>query len=297
MTSPTPVGDDASAAPASVRDDLALYASTGVMVATFVGGPIAGGYLLAHNFRVLGQEEEARRTLYGTLAALIAGFGALALLPDAVLEMRWTSAVLPAVWTAGAAAVFDGYQKEPVGAHVEAGGRKGSGWRMAGAILGGIAVTLVVGALLFSMTPPFDGERLDVGEQGGAIYYTGTASEADARAAADVLVEAGYDLNAGLYANLVGDARGLDLWLLLDPDAADDPTLLLEVAMLGEALEARADRPVQVSLVTEDLGGRRLDVLHGFQDGLPPPPPAPSSTPPPAPPPAPPPPPPGPLIR
>lgn len=45
-----------------------LFKISGIGVATFFGGVLAGGYLLSHNFRKLGDLEFANRSLYISIA-------------------------------------------------------------------------------------------------------------------------------------------------------------------------------------------------------------------------------------
>ena len=43
-------------------DATALYNSPSILIATFIGGPLAGGYLISENFRYLGEPEKAKQT-------------------------------------------------------------------------------------------------------------------------------------------------------------------------------------------------------------------------------------------
>lgn len=48
-----------------------MFSFWGVMVATFIGGPLAGGYTIGNNYAVLGKNEESKKIILLTIFALI----------------------------------------------------------------------------------------------------------------------------------------------------------------------------------------------------------------------------------
>lgn len=85
-------------------DSAALYNSTSVLVATFIGGPLAGGYLISENFRYLGEPEKAKQTWIYAILCLsvllaISGFLQGSRIPWYVLPLGYTVlAYLPLKW-------------------------------------------------------------------------------------------------------------------------------------------------------------------------------------------------------
>ena len=63
-----------------------LFTEKGTAVASAIGGPLAGTYLIAKNFRTLGKEDAARLSLIIGGAFTIALLTTLALLPLSVTE-------------------------------------------------------------------------------------------------------------------------------------------------------------------------------------------------------------------
>jgi len=249
-------------APLTVRENRRLYTISGIGWVTFLGGPLAAAYLLAHNFRALGQPEHARRTQFGALAVLVVLFGVLALLPQRIAEFKWLQLAVAGAWTAAAGGIAEVYQAAAIRAHVKAGGREGSGLVAIGVMIGGLALTLFLAMLIFAAAPPFEGRRFEVPNTDGVVYYSGSANEGDASAVADLLSQLGYFSAGVVPANLVGDEDGLDVWLALDPAVWDDPGLRDEAESLATVLEERTGRSTRISVVADELSGRRVQVIR-----------------------------------
>lgn len=117
--------------------DARLYKVSGIGLATFIGSALAGGWLMARNYRALGEHDKARRALvYSLLGTLAMMLLALAL-PDGVPALSFT---LPQL---GALMYFARrYQGDRI-AQYEAASRACSNWRAFGIGL------LVMAMLLF----------------------------------------------------------------------------------------------------------------------------------------------------
>ena len=83
-------------------DRIKLYSPTQVMVGSFVGGPFAVVYLLWMNFRALGDEPEAKRTLIWGVVFVAAVFAILPMLPE-----KFPNYVLPVIYSLGARLVAE----------------------------------------------------------------------------------------------------------------------------------------------------------------------------------------------
>ena len=245
-----------------VPDGTRLYTISWISGAAFVGGPLAAAYLLAHNFKALGQPEHARRVLYGALAVLVMVLGTLALLPPSLTDTRWMQLAISSLWTSAAWFLVEQYQSDAIRAHLGNDGAPGSWARAIAATLGGLAVTVALSVLIFSVAPPFAGTRYDVPGTRGTIYYSGIAEESDARVLGYLLVQAGYYQEPGGVARLVGEGDRLDVWLSLDPAVWDDPLLSEEVDALAVTVEERTGHSTQVTAFVEEVSGRRTQVIR-----------------------------------
>jgi hypothetical protein len=104
-----------------------LYSPALMTVATFLGAPVAGCILLAHNYRVLGKQSAARHWLIwgsiGTALLLVVAY----FLPDKFPHMA-----LPIGYTVGMHQAVKQVHGAEYAAHIAAGGAKGSVWAAVG---------------------------------------------------------------------------------------------------------------------------------------------------------------------
>lgn len=128
-----------------------MYKVSGIVLATFLGSLLAGGWLLSRNFKVMGDEARARTTLIvcciGTAVVLALGL----LLPEswnvpnAVFVVPQIIAVLQYAKQTQAAAVD---------AHAAEGGQLASNWRAAGvAVIAMLVLFAVLIPVVFMIQP------------------------------------------------------------------------------------------------------------------------------------------------
>lgn len=117
-----------------------LYSTRAVVIASFFGTPLAGGYLMAKNYQQLGNKTYARRALFYSLLAVIVSFCLGIVLPDAVPPMAVT---LPVVMAMGQA--MKQLQGTALEEHQKKQGQFESCWKAWGiSLLIMIAVLLII---------------------------------------------------------------------------------------------------------------------------------------------------------
>lgn len=120
-----------------------LYSLPGIGIATFIGTPLAGAWLLAHNLRLLGKAQRVATTWQVAVALLVVTLALAFVLPAEVPALPFAIAQLFAMM-ALARHLIDSDIKQ----HAEQGGVFISNWRAAGIGLLGV---LAVAALLFAV--------------------------------------------------------------------------------------------------------------------------------------------------
>ena len=117
-----------------------------INLATFLGGPLAAGYLVAGNFRKLGELRKFRITWIITIFATIAIFGILLFVPGVDKVPNY---VFPLLYVAVITYLAKRFQGEAIKSHAENGGAFFSVWRgvLAGVLAGVITLALVFGLL------------------------------------------------------------------------------------------------------------------------------------------------------
>jgi len=115
-----------------------VYSARQISVATFLGGPLAAGWLFHRNYVVLGDRSLAERPLWiglvSTVGLLAVGF---------LLPPHFPSVLLPILSVAAAQALATWCFKEPYEKRSANGGASGSWWMVVGISL--ISLLAIVG--------------------------------------------------------------------------------------------------------------------------------------------------------
>jgi hypothetical protein len=112
-----------------------IYSTTSVYAATFLGGPLVAGYMLANNFKTFGQRTKAAATWFYTLAIL----SALILIPD---SDKIPNYLIPTVYLGITAFIIRRYQKERILSFQRAGGQVYKGSKPALITIGSLLLTI-----------------------------------------------------------------------------------------------------------------------------------------------------------
>ena len=98
-----------------------VYQPNMIRVATFIGGPLVAGYMIAENFKAFNEYDKAKKTWLFTIIFTIALFGLAAAIPDNVNIPR---VVFPVIYAWSAFALTNQYQGKLITAHLNNGGEK-----------------------------------------------------------------------------------------------------------------------------------------------------------------------------
>jgi hypothetical protein len=120
-----------------------LYSSGQVGGAAFLGGPLAGCWLMAANYSEFGNDSARWQMLIWGVLGTLAVLGVSFLLPT-----RLPNALLPAVYAYTLSELADRLQGTQFDQHLAAGGRKHSSWRVVG-------VSVVCLVVVVAMSIPF----------------------------------------------------------------------------------------------------------------------------------------------
>lgn len=131
--------------------DFKLNKDRAVYLGAFLGGPLAAGYLIAENFKNLGQFDKVKNTWLIAIAVTILLIAAVLLVPGV---KKLPSYIIPIIYALIAQALVRKYQMEDINAHIEKGGQLFSVWR--GVLVGliGAVVLLAIIVILFLITNP-----------------------------------------------------------------------------------------------------------------------------------------------
>jgi hypothetical protein len=220
-----------------------LFDANSVALATFFGWPIAGAMLMLVNDARLGRT----------------GRGMLMLLAAIVV----TSLAILAVWNIphGGGSIFvilllmamafiaRKAQGAAVEEHVRRGGKLGSKWAAFGL---GMVFLVVICGIVYAIVSIQDGPKVVIGTK-DEVYYTGSATQADATALGNQLKSVGYFSDAGVTVLLGKGKNGTVVSFVVKEGIWDKPDM---VAGFDEVARGAAPLiggfPIEVRLLNKD---------------------------------------------
>ncbi len=126
-----------------------IYKSKAIQIATFLGGPLVAGYLIAENYKVFNEVDKAKRSWIYAIIATVIIFGGAFLIPDSVSIPK---IVIPLIYSWITYYLVQRYQGEQIDAHITGGGNVHNWWRIIGISLVGLVVTLILLFILVYFT-------------------------------------------------------------------------------------------------------------------------------------------------
>ena len=131
-----------------------LHTQKNIVAATFLGGPLAGGYLISRNFRILGNDDASEHSLLIAIIAAVLIFGNLVVL----LPENFPLIAIPIVSAAIVFYLVRSYQAQQIKEHLKKGDQKASPlWKAVG--VGLIALVL---SLQFSVIVAVAAESVEL---------------------------------------------------------------------------------------------------------------------------------------
>ena len=125
----------------SAKTEFKLYKDKAIWVGTFIGGPLVAGYLIANNYKNLGQDRNASKSWGYSIGSTMILFG-LAILAPHFENVR--SPLIPLVYTATASFLYKIFQARQVVSHINSGGQIYSTWRAAWAGIVDLFIMLII---------------------------------------------------------------------------------------------------------------------------------------------------------
>jgi hypothetical protein len=208
-----------------------LYTAAAVTLATVFGGPLAGYWIMATNYRRMGKSAEARNAIAAGVLIDVLVVGAGLLLPS-----EFQSAALGV----NIALIFflrKQAQKEQGAAveeHLAQGGREGSLWAAFG--VGIASCLLVIGiALGFIFAPTLLSPSITVGLN-DKVIYSGSAARQDAELLGQALRADGFFHDKGIVVRLSKSSAGTTVSFSVKDGLWDDEQYVSNVEVFGREI-------------------------------------------------------------
>ncbi len=145
-----------------------FYKSKHIGVSTFIGGPLAVGYLIYENFKALNKPDLARNAILIGAISTVLLFVIIFSIPENIID-KIPSVVIPTIYTAIIYFLVQKYQGEKLDEHEKNNGSFFSIWRSIG--VGVISLTLIVAGILAYFFLIVDNEVYEKYDQEMEIFY------------------------------------------------------------------------------------------------------------------------------
>lgn len=117
-----------------------IYKDRAIWVGTFLGGPLAAGYLIAENFKAFNDKDKAKKTWIYAIIATVVVFGGVFLIPE---NVKIPNQIIPLIYTAIIYYLVQHFQGQNISAHLNSGGQLFGWWRTITVGLIGLAITII----------------------------------------------------------------------------------------------------------------------------------------------------------
>ena len=131
-----------------------IYTVKQIQVATFLGGPLVAGYMIAENFKAFNEYDKAKKAWLTAIAVTVAVFALIFAIPESV---KIPNIAFPLIYSWATYILVTRYQAQQMKEHFRADGQSYNWGRAIVVALIGVAVTvvlLVIGVLGFQLFFP-----------------------------------------------------------------------------------------------------------------------------------------------
>lgn len=108
-----------------------IFTTKAISVATFFGGPLAAGFLISKNYKVFGNENASRNSIFIGIISTLIVFGGILFIPENIID-KIPQPLIPAIYTAIIAGLVEKLQGQKIKDFLSDNGQKASNWQTAG---------------------------------------------------------------------------------------------------------------------------------------------------------------------
>jgi uncharacterized membrane protein YhaH (DUF805 family) len=228
------------------------YRSIGL--ATYLGGPLAGGILISLNFKRLEEIQKGIWTVIISLLATIVLVIALIQIPEHIID-KIPSFLIPAVYTPIVVYLAKLLQDEKIRDAIKDKGRKEHWWKSLTIGLVGSVLTVIILMLVAFAEPPFPGDKITYGKIQNEIYFEPGSIDKE------ILDKVSFNLEVFGYFNSefpqsahVGKwETGYLISIWIDEMYWDDKELSDEFSRLKQNLSIDLNKEVTLILLSPDI--------------------------------------------
>lgn len=236
-----------------------LYSEKQIYISTFFGGPIPPGILIYKNFKRIGEDDKASKTLMLTFLFTVLLFFGLMQLPDQITD-KLPNILFTSLYTGIVYLVYHKYLAKKINANILEPENKASNWNVAGLTTLGFVLNLIIIFLIAVSEPAFPGDRIEYGEMKHEIFYDkGDIENSNLQIIGGILTEVGYFTNELQQAVRV-ERENEKYWLNIPFQNSywENPALIAELENLKNILTLRTGLNIKLKLIHYDITGKTL---------------------------------------
>jgi hypothetical protein len=221
-----------------------LYDSRAVALATFLGTPVAGGILMALNYRRLGWPGTAVKTMFAAIVGT-----ALLILVGWNIPQGLDSIIAIGVMFA-MKAIARSLQGSTIAEHVEGGGKLASMWGACWVGLTSLAVLFGSIFLVLYMKDRLPGVMVGSKDE---VFYSGSATKEEAQALGNALKADWYFTDKGTNVILVKGSGTTKVQFVVKDGIWDQIPMVESFEIVGQQIAASVGGlPIEVDLMNKD---------------------------------------------
>jgi len=144
-----------------------FYSQQAISIATYIGGPLAAGYLVKKNYETLEQPDNGRKALFIGIISTILLFAGVFSIPEPIID-KIPRVLIPLIYTGIIYWIVDRLHGKILKLHKESGGEFYSAWKAAGVgsialliLVAGVALVAFIAGDLLSTQSNFDSATYD----------------------------------------------------------------------------------------------------------------------------------------
>lgn len=231
-----------------------IYKANAIHVGTFLGGPLVAGYLIAENYKAVGEYSKYKKTWIITILLTIVIFTLLYLIPD---NSRIPNYIFPVIYSSIAFSLVKTFQGELIEAHQNAGGLFYSWWRIIGvSVIGLITIVLAIVALVYVT----ETDSTEVSKTYGTmkheiVYNNNNITEYEVDLIASKLIKANFfdeSVTKYIYAEKIKNSYAI--YVSIMPSSNKDPKVEEIYSQLQQEIQTDfPNNPFIINLVNESI--------------------------------------------
>lgn len=175
----------------SVEKKHKVFTNQAISMATFIGGPLSAGFLMAKNFIAFGNRSAAQNTLIISFISSILLYALFFIIPQHSIDAI-PSTLLPVFYTTVVTVLVAKLQGSKIDEHISSKGAKASNWLAFGYGMLGAAITFIL-VFTFAYNVPYQGYEKSVNvNKNVTLYYKKTVDASYIRQVSNTIELSGF---------------------------------------------------------------------------------------------------------